>query len=553
MKIKNHKLMELITINVLVITSLLFIYVPQGYAQEDQDWTPPVNLSLSGIATDPMLVIDSDEVLHAIWVDAVDGYQYSQSADGVTWTKSQTVKYPFTEELAPPVMLSDADESIYVFWIGRNSTLFYTKTSPASLPNPSQWQSIRLAQDVTIYDVVLDSQGALHVAYIYNKSTAANPAGIYYRQSIVGGGSWSNNIKLYESEYFRSAIESESFVRIATSNNFPDQNVYVVWDDRPQKRIFMAVSNDSGLSWNEAQKIKGVEDTDGIGTPFNFNVAAVNNKVLIMWQEGEPGIAQCTTFSQWSENNGESWGDSISLLGSHFDCPVNSKFIIQKEDYIVAMLTGQVNPILVAWNGERWSEIQMQMQLPAISNPLTYDTVMLGCRFDLVHQNHIYVVGCDQGEGGDIWFLSRSLEPVKNWFSLQEDLEAHVVISEESKTILSLSSVSDIEGGIHSIWVQSALSDDGIQKATMRYSHWGSKGWTRPGPVMSFSNIPRQLSFASGPQKRLFLSWVDGDSGDLLFSWAYSEHANLASEWAAATTLPSLTNLVSSPDIVVNG
>jgi len=552
---KKYKLTIILSLSILVIIGILFGYVLTGYAQDDQEWTNPVNLSLSGSATNPMLAIDVDNTLHAIWIDKVDGYKYSQSTDGVTWTKPQTVKYPFDKTGSLPVILSDSTGFFHIFWISKDANLFYAETTPSDIANLTNWKTtIRLAQGVANYDVVLDSQDVLHLAYIQYKSTEDNPAGVYYIQSNIGGGSWNNAVKLYESEYLRSATGNESSVRIATSNSSPDQNVYVVWDSRSQKRVSMAVSNDSGLNWNEAQQVKSVEDTGGIDTPFNLNVAALNNQVLIMWQAGEPGTAKCDMFSQLSENNGESWGDIVSVLNGRTDCPISSKFIVQKEDYFVAMLTGQEDPSLVAWNGKQWSDPQTQTKLPSFSNPLTYDAILLGCRYDLIKQNSLYVVGCDQGEGGDVWFLSRPLENVENWFSLPNTWGAPYVISGESETISSLSSVSDTRGAIHSIWVQSSLSSDSSQKIAIEYARWDGKQWTSPEPaISSLDSLPLQISFAADTQERLLLSWVDGGNGDLLFSWAILDSGNLASDWETPVALPSPSRLTESPDIVVDG
>ena len=552
---KKYKPTIILSLSILAIIGMLFGYAQPGYAQDDQEWSKPVNLSLSGIATNPLLAIDFENVLHAIWVDQVDGYKYSQSADGVTWTKPQTVKYPFDKTGALPVIVSDSIGFFHIFWISKDADLFYAETTPSNMPNLTNWKTtIRLAQGVANYDVVLDSEDVLHLAYIQSKSTEANPAGVYYVQSNIGGGSWNNAVKLYESEYLRPATTSDSFIRVATSNSSPNQNVYIAWDSRREKRVFMAVSNDSGLNWNEAQQVKGVEDTGGIDTPFNLNVAAVNDKLLIMWQAGEPGTSKCDVFSQWSENKGETWGDIVSVLGGRTICPVSSKFIIQKEDYIIAMLTEQGDPTLVAWNGSQWSNPQTQTRLPAFSNPLTYDAILLGCRFDLVNKNHLYVVGCDQGVGGDVWFLSRSLETVENWYSIPKTWGAPSVISRESETISSLASVSDTQGAIHSIWAQSSLSDNGSKKIAMEYTRWDGKEWSSPETVIpSLDNIPLQISFAADTQERLLFSWVDGGTGDLLFSWAILDAGNLASDWETPVALPSPSQLVESPDIVVDG
>ena len=143
---------------------------------------------------------------------------------------------------------------------------------------------------------------------------------------------------------------------------------------------------------------------------------------------------------------------------------------------------------------------------------------------------------------------------MENWFSLPKTWGTPVIITETSETISSLSSASDTEGAIHSIWVQSSLSDDGSQKITMEYARWDGKQWTRPEPVISsLEGIPMQVSFTIDAQERLLLSWVDGGSGDLLFSWANLDGANLASNWETPVGLPSPSELIDSPDFVVDG
>jgi hypothetical protein len=554
-KMKKYKNILILSLSLLIVIGMLFGFVPQGYAQADQGWTKPVNLSFSGIATNPLLVTDSNNELHAIWIDDIDGYTYSYSEDGKTWTKPIPIKYPFDIKAPRPVMFTDDKDSIHVFWIGSNKGLSYVRATPTNIADPSKWQSgtTLLAKDIVAYDVTQDSQGSLHVAYIHKLSSPDAPAGIYYRHLLTAGGGWSEEIMLYESEYFRSATETQSSIRIATSNSFPDQKVYVSWDNRSQKSVFVAVSDDSGLNWNEAQQFKGAEDTGGIDTPFNLNVAAAGNKILFTWQVGEPGTAKCEVFSQWSEDKGKSWGEIVSILDGRTDCPVSSKLTVQKDGSIVALLNGQVDSTFLAWNGKEWSNPQPQLQLPSLSNPLTLDAIHLSCRFDLIHQNRLYVVGCEQGGIGDIWFLSRSLEPVKNWFSILKTWSAPVTLSVKSETISSLSSVSDTEGVMHSIWAQSSITGDGTKKIAINYARFDGKQWTRPGLVMSaLQGVPVQMSFAIDPSERLMLTWVDGESGDLLFSWANADRANLGSEWETPVILPSPSNLIVSSDIVVD-
>ena len=272
------------------LVMLIFLGSAPGSAAQtvSQGWSDPVNLSMSGAATNPVMVVDLRGTIHAIWLDDVDGYKYSQSSDdGITWSTPQTVKFPFGPKDPPPVLLADVNGSIHLFWIGSDGGLFYGQATPFDFGDPYNWKTTsRLARDVMAFDVVIDVRGALHIAYVRNSSTDANPAGIYYKQSIIGGGFWSDSSRLYETEYFRSAKQKDVYVRISTSNSLRDQKIFVTWDNRAQKRVFLAVSQDSGSTWGEPQQIKGPDDTGGIDTPFNLTVSAFNENVLLIWQAG---------------------------------------------------------------------------------------------------------------------------------------------------------------------------------------------------------------------------------------------------------------------------
>jgi hypothetical protein len=319
----------------------------------------------------------------------------------------------------------------------------------------------------------------------------------------------------------------------------------------------MAASEDSGVTWGVAQQIKGPEDTGGIDTPFNLTVSAFGENVLLIWQAGEPGSSLCTVYSQFSEDGGANWGDISAVLGGRSECPVSTKIIGNDGKYVSVMFTGQVNPIMVAWNGSQWSGIQSLTRLPSLVNPLTYDAVLLGCRFDLLYKDRYYVTGCDQGRGGDIWFLSRALEPVENWFSPSVILgEPNVlaVKSEKPERIANFHSTADGSGNIHAAWVQSPVSQANASDAVIKYARWDGQRWTTPESVItSLSGMPVQLMVTSDALQRLLLTWVDGSNGDLVFSWANLEKANLTSEWVDVIGLPIPSRLINSSDVVVDG
>lgn len=555
---KSKNLLLNIVLLIVLMLSIFLASPPPGRAQTDREWSEPVNLSLSGIASNPVVVIDLADVIHAIWVDEVDGYKYSQSADGVNWSPAQTIQFPFEARDQQPFLLADENGSIHVFWMSVDRTLFYGQATPSTFTKPGDWKVIsRLGNSIIAFDVILDARGVLHIAYVQTGATGESPAGIYYRRSGIGGGSWLNEIKLYETEYFRSADLDDVYVRVSTSNSLPDQGVYVTWDNRSQKRVFMAVSEDSGTTWGDARQIKGPEDTGGIDTPFNLTVSASRENVLLVWQVGEPGASKCTVYSQWSRDAGATWDDTVPVLGGRSECPVATNIIARDGDYTSVLFEGRVTPILVAWNGAEWSAIQSQTQLPSFVNPLTFDAVLLGCRFDLLHKGRLYVAGCDQGRGGDVWFLSRALSPVDEWFSasfIWGEPELLTIRSEKPERITNFHTAHDLAGNIHAVWAQSPVTPGDASGLTIEYARWNGVRWTAPESVISsVGGMPLQVSVDVDSLDRLLLSWVDGYNGDLVFSWANLERANLASEWEDASGLPAASRLITESDMIVDG
>jgi len=548
-----HKLL------ILVMFTLIFLAsAPKSHAQNNQDWSTPVNLSSSGLATNPNMVVDVNGAIHVIWVDKISGYKYSGSNDGVTWTPPKEVEFPFEPDGRPPVLIPDRNGSIRVFWVTDDGGLLYSQSASADFSDPRKWTSpTRIGSDVLDFDVAFDARGILNVAFIRKSLTDSNPAGVYHRKSIVGGGSWSAPAPLFLSEYFRSASNSDAYIRISTSGEMENERIYITWDDRAQKRIYMTVSEDSGLTWGSVLQVKGPGDISGTGAPFNLTVAAYGDNVLLMWQVGEPSSSGCTIYSQFSIDGGRNWSEVTAVLGGPSECPMEIKIVDLSGEYVSVMLIGHVSPMLIAWNGERWSDVQEQTRLPPISNPLTFDTVMLGCRFDFIYNRTLYVVGCDQGDGQDVWFLSRSLEMVEDWFSpLSVWGVAHTlpVTSEGLHQISDFASVADDGGNVQVMWSKSSLSANGVLTSAIEISHWNGEQWAAPVSIFgSLNSMPMHLSMITDSLGRLLVLWVDGFSGDLAFSYTGLEKARLPSQWANITGLPSPSKLISSSDAVVDG
>jgi hypothetical protein len=533
-----------------VSAALLFGNVASSSAQSSREWTDPVNISRAGSSTSPVTVVSSDGVIHAIWFDVFEEtYRYSKSEDGgVTWSTPIKADFPFSKRGGLVKLAAGPGGIIHVFWIN-GLNLQYSRTTSSQLGSPSEWGSDkRLARFIVNFDVDVTPQGNLHVGYI----TSFEPEGVSYLYS-TDGTFWLTPKFLFASSYLRSASLKDAHIRVVASDDPEDKRVYLVWDVRPQKRIYLASSPDSGASWTDAVQVKGPEDTGGFGIPFGAEIGIVGKSTLLVWQVGQPGGGQCLLYSQWLRDGSSEWESPEPVVGSQFVCPEQVSLSILEPGVPILILTYTGNsPTLLAWNGTAWSEPQQQEEISALSDPLTFETIMLGCFEDRIDGDRLILVGCDLGKGGDIWFTSRSLASWKDWFAPSTIWSPPAVIFSSSKQISSLTFASDNKY-VHAVWAESPITDISATGSAILYARWDGRQWSTPQKVLpDLPGFPLQLSIAASNQGRLELSWVNEENGDLLYSWANSERANNAAEWSDPLVLPSPSQWNSAPDVFVD-
>lgn len=546
------------------ITTILFILLfvlgtLQGgaasvHAQSVQTWSDPVNVSRSGGATNPSLVVDSKGVLHAFWVDEFDGFKYAESADGVTWTAPDVVKTAFNPKGLPPVMLADAVGRVHIFWINEKSALMYAQASEQSVGVPAAWRvTSTLDTFVFDFDAAVDAAGRVHVSYIKNPKPPSNDlSGAYYMLSLDGGLSWQPETLLYESPYFRSIDETKAHIRLAVSGEAEDENVYSVWDDLAQKRVYLGISRDGGKTWETVREIIAPDAALGFKTPFNADIDVLKGDLLLTWRVGEPGI-RCALYSRVSADGGETWDAPIRVLSESAQCPEASEFISIDPEYSAMLLRVQTDLTMIVWNGLAWSNPENQSGPSSMINPATFQAVVLGCQKAVPFNGKLYVVGCDQGGGGDIWFISRELDPLENLFPLPSAWSLQKNLATVPQKVSPLVSVADAAGNIHSLWVQSAADEAEVYEPRFMYARWNGAEWSEPAPVITdLEGLPTHPSLTIDPQQRLLLTWADDANGDLLFSWANSARANITLEWSEPVVLPSASDYNTSPSIVVD-
>jgi hypothetical protein len=563
---KKHYISPITLTVLLLLVSMLLSSAPKGQAQSVQDWSDPINLSMSGAASNPFMVVDGKGVIHAIWADKFDGYKYSQSADGATWETPVTVKYPFSPAGPPPLLINDAKGVIHIFWLDDKYKLSYAQAAPDNLDTPTSWKA-KTSLDTTVYDfdAGVDSQGNVHVVYL--KNPTPNPdrtgapsspypnlgtAGAFYKGSSNGGSTWSSGTLLFESPYFRSLSADNAHIRMAVSDKADENRIYAVWDDRAQKRIFMATSADGGAKWGQVKEMVAPQANSGYQTPYNSDIDVLNDKVLATWFVGDGGT-HCVPYSWSSVDGGETWGEQTPIIPDSTQCPEKSEFISVDPSYLVDLFTIQGNLSLSVWNGQNWSNPEVQTGPSSVTNPATFEPVSLGCEYVASNAKHLLVTGCDQGAGGDVWYMERQLDSFDYLFPLPTQWSGDTNIVSAPRNLSFLSSVADAAGNVHAVWLQSPSSPTDAFAPVIQYAHWNGKEWSAPSPI--FANLdgaPTGLSLQIDSQQRLLLSWINSATGELMFSWANSERANLPVEWAQPITLSSSSTLTDSPDILVD-
>jgi len=449
-----------------------------------------------------------------------------------------------------PSFVVDGDE-VHILWQDNDSRiLYYSKSTSSNLGEPSKWTNFtELAQGVVSFDVKIGISGNLYVGYISTRETDANHPGVNFRR--LSGTGWSQAKSLYSSQYFRTLTSEDSNIQLGVSNGNNIDDIYVVWDDRARKRIFLSKSSNDGGDWENPIQISGPEDYIGLTIPFNINISFLNDKPILIWWAGSPGV-RCSFYSQSILDDVGQLSVSEKNREELPFCPQRSEFIVQNSDYPLLSLSSQDDMSFIAWNGSDWSEIQNQSELSVFENPVTLDSVLFGCKEITVFNGIIYSVGCDYGVDKDIWYRSRDLGTLDEWFPPPSAWKIPYQLTNVTQRISMLSSVKDESNNVHVFWIKSPILDT-AKDGSLEYAIWRNGIWSKPGEILAGLNgKPLQYSASANIPGRLILAWVDAETGGILFSWANSDRADNPSEWDNPIFIPSNSQVNSSPEILAD-
>ena len=553
----NNRFKHISIIALFVLLAFTSLFPWRSSSAQDQTtnptWTVPVNLSHSGSTTNPAIVVDSNGIIHVIWEDTIAGEMYT-SFDGTQWSTPVVVSMPFGT--TTPKLLADGKGYVHAFWVDQNNQLHYSRVQGSQFANGANWDPPQiLANSAVDYDIALDNQDRIPLAYFRAIDESGFPAGIYYRRSAPNGASWGSPINLYQSQYFRSLTNQNANVSIATDRNGTGQGVYIAWDNRPRKQVYFSRSTDGGDNWSNPAEIDKPDANNGFATPYNIRVAANSQDTLMEWQVGDPA-GSCTQSYEWSTDSGASWSVSQQMLGELGACPQANQYFEGSNGLILLATTIQTQIYFVAWNGSEWSDPQLQSELSGFQDPETFDQVIFDCRKISLESNsdQVYVVGCDTGSGADIWLTSRSISDVSNWYPTPSSWSKPVEITSGTQNFQNPVIIADSSGDMHAFWTQIDInSTTGAQYAGLFYAKWDGQNWSNPIQVISSPDGDIvNPSIVIDSADVLYATWTIQQTGVAYFSKVVASGANNPAEWVQPVLITPGNEIVASPKIIVD-
>ena len=185
-KIKTFLFSLLILLFLFAMASLAFAH------QEESSWSTPNNLSRSGAARAPRIVVDANGRFHILWPDDF-ARPTNVSGTGRRWSEPLSlVDFPFNETVP---LLVPGIENMHALWLaeetrGGDILIWHSQAPLAEIDQAGSWaatDTVTVTGDVWAFVGVVDGGDRLHLATL---QISGEPAGLFHQWSPDLGGSW---------------------------------------------------------------------------------------------------------------------------------------------------------------------------------------------------------------------------------------------------------------------------------------------------------------------------------------------------------------------------
>lgn len=527
-----------------------------SFAQADDElWSPPVNLSRSGAAESPVLVVGPDGQIQVFWWDRFDGLTTAYALAG-SWSDPVQAPIRLDEEegvsLTPSTVavmpqIVGVGETAFALWLGEPDqgtnvrALLYSRLRL----DTAVWTTPEtLVESAIAWELTSDAQGVLHLVYCQAQQLAELPAGIYYKRSTDGGVTWSAPVALYTSLYTRLWAAETVHLSIAVDVS---GSVVAGWDDTRQELAFYVLSTNGGLSWTEPAVI-GDGEIVGLRPrliPLPARLSRAGRPGLLMlWQQ--KGVAStCVLWQQHSADGGRTWSTASRVFEDLTTCPVQMVTAQTAMEPLLLMRGEETGYLLLSvWDGEQWSEIRRLS--------FSFENLQTGAmaylealRANVMSNNALVVVG--QERNGDIWALWGQVDALEWVFTPPSPWSDPTTIFRDESISGFPAVATDAKGAVHVLW--STTTTPG--QSSLYYSRRDATAWSRPAVVLDADEGVAQMPVLVFVEPYLHVVWSSGSMGTVFYSRSYPDDAFAASSWSAPLT-PGGSVMGSAPALTVD-
>ncbi|HET7377399.1 MAG TPA: sialidase family protein, partial [Anaerolineae bacterium] len=475
----GYKRLAITILTLIALGGIMFIQV--AAQSSTSPWTPPINVSQSGAASQPVIAAAPNGSLYVMWWDTAEGELFARAdLTSTNWTQPASVPPVYglrkiddvtkRVTLAPPSsvrLAATTNGEIHALWTDSDLHLFDAQATSASWSNGTA-----LAEAASTFIAASDVNGGLHLAYVRPLNAVGAPPGIYYRAGT--GGKWGGASLVDESAYFRTAKPGETHLGVAGDKQ---DHVIVVWDDPQSGQNMYARSSDGGSTWSNPQIISGTQGS--LATQARI-ATAPNGEFLLQWQE--TGASGCGSLQRRSNDGGQTWSAPERILSSLDQCPADWTFMPGSDGrlWLIGAASGVLSAdsrtaILTAWDGQAWSEplaVNMSFYDPASRN-----TINLSCLDIALNGQSVGLVGC--ANNNDVWAARNAVELDQFGAALKTNWTAIETISNGNSSAApdGLPAIAaDSQGHFYATWSQAEPAGG----TSLFAAAWSGSHWSRP-------------------------------------------------------------------------
>ena len=552
-----------------------------GAGGNDDLWSAPRNLSQSGAASAPRLVVDANDVWHLIWrEDAAGSFFYARREDGA-WQAPLSLELPFAprDAAAPgdgrgvtlydPYLLADGNNRIYAFWLDNENRLLSSNVPAGEFELFSSWSAPEeLAAPAVDFTVTVDEESNIHLSYARNVDSPEAPAGIYYRRLDGQTLAWSPAALVYNAAYYRAGAREDAALGMATAvavitdsvaltdtvgSDLPGRwNVLLAGNNPVVEQLFLFRAMAGSDGWAEPLLVdaRKVGDSPFSVGPSQPAIASQGDEVLLAWQAGHQ--TECELYYQWSDDGGTAWTPPAVFPSGQQGCPEEYQLFRDANGLFFLLTFWGEEAFLQAWNGAKWSEPQRQFPLTGFTDPVTRRQINLGCRQTAVtRENRLVVAGCGSGPANDVWVLERPLGEEAVWFPPPE---RHVwskpaLLFESSEVqISSPVLLPGADSSLYAFWIGAEQGGSEPAGDKIYYARWDNQSWSQPVPLFTLDTpFADQLQGVIGKNGNISLVWRDPETNSYYVKQVDKQQVQFPADWSATQELAGAEMYMTRP------